>query len=53
MPKDKKEYVAVNDLDCEGLKGRPHVNPGEPIPAGIDPEDIRALLESGDIKESE
>jgi hypothetical protein len=47
-----KKYVAVNAVYCDGLKGKPEVKPGEPVPVGIDPEDIKALLASGDIKEA-
>jgi len=47
-----KSYVAVNALYCEGLKSKPEVQPGEPVPVGLDPDDIKALLASGDIKEA-
>ncbi len=49
--KKQRKYVAVNALDCEGLKGKPHIEPGETVP-DIDPKDIEALLASGDIKEA-
>lgn len=48
---DKKKYVVVTSIDCEGLKGRPHVEKGKAVPEGIPSEDIKALLASGDIKE--
>ena len=52
MAEKKIKYVAVNGIDCDGLKGKPHIKPGEPVPDGIDPKDIEALLASGDIKEA-
>lgn len=49
----KKSYVAVTAIDCDGLKGKPRIEAGKPVPDGLDPKDIKALLASGDIKERE
>lgn len=48
----KKKYVVVTAIDCDGLKGKPHIGKGKPVPDGLDPKDIEALLDSGDIKEA-
>lgn len=51
--KKKKKYVALNGIDFDGLKGKPRVETGDPIPEGVSPDDIKDLLANGDIKESE
>lgn len=51
MAKDKK-YVAKVGIDFEGLKGKPHCEPGDPLPDGVKEETIKDLLECGDIKEA-
>lgn len=48
----KKKYVVVTAIDCDGLRGKPHIGKGKPVPDGLDPKDIEALLASGDIKEA-
>lgn len=45
----KKEYIAQKRITFEGLKGKPIVNIGEPLPAGVSAATIEELLEQGDI----
>lgn len=48
----KQQYVAVRGIDFEGLKGKPHCEPGDPIPDGVKADTLKDLLECGDIKEA-
>lgn len=50
---EKKTYIATVGLDFDGLKGKPRVEPGDPIPGGVKQDVIDDLLANGDIKESE
>lgn len=49
--KKPKKYVCVTPMDFEGLKGKPHVEAGKPIPDGLTKEQIKEYLEGGMIKE--
>ena len=51
--KKKKEYIAVQGINFDELKGKPRVEPGESIPDGVDPKVIAELLANGAIKERE
>lgn len=51
MSEKKKKYVAKVGLDFEGLKDKPRVEPGEPIPEGVKASEIDALLALGQIEE--
>lgn len=52
MPKtEKKQYVAVNGINFEGLKDKPRVEAGGLIPEGVDAATIQDLLDGGDIRE--
>lgn len=51
--KKPKKYIALNGINFDGLKGKPRVEIGDPIPEGVSAEDIKDLLANEDIKESE
>ena len=52
QPLDKKKYVAKVGLDFDGLKGKPRVEAGEKIPAGVDAKEIAQLLADKQIEET-
>ena len=54
MPKKEapKGYIAVHGIDFEGLKDKPHVEPGDPVPEGLDAKVIDDLLACRDIEEA-
>lgn len=52
MSKEKPKYIAKVGITFEGIKGKPHIEPGDPIPDGVKPETIKDLLEHGDIEEA-
>ena len=47
-----KKYVATVGISFEGLKGKPRVEAGDPLPDGVPADVIKDLLENGDIKEA-
>lgn len=51
--KKTKSYVALNGINFDGLKGKPRVEKGDPIPEGVTAEDIKDLLANKDIKEAD
>ena len=48
----KKQYIAKMGIDFEGLKGKPHCEPGDTIPDGVSEATIKDLLANGDIEEA-
>lgn len=48
---EKKKYIAKVGLDFDGLKDKPRVEPGEPIPAGLKQSEIDELLALDQIEE--
>ena len=44
-------YIAKVGLDFDGLKGKPRVEAGEPIPAKVPESEIVQLLSDGHIEE--
>jgi len=56
MPEKKeskpKKYIATVGLDFDGLKDKPRVEAGEPVPDGVDAKEIAQLLTDGQIKEA-
>lgn len=51
MAKGKKQYVAVNGISFDGLKGKPRIEAGDFIPEEVNDATIKDLLASGDIRE--
>jgi len=52
MPKeDKKKYVAVVGINFDGLKGKPRIEPGDPIPSEVPQKEIDELVASGIVEE--
>lgn len=51
MP-EKKKYVCVTGMDFEGLKGKPRVEAGQPIPDGLTDKQIKEYLAGGLIEEA-
>lgn len=49
---DKKRFICVTGMDFEGLKGKPRVEAGKPIPDGLTEKQIKEYLEAGLIKEA-
>lgn len=48
----KKKYIAKVGLNLDGLKGKPRVEAGEPIPDNVPKEEIEQLLNDGQIEEA-
>ena len=48
----KKRYIALVGLNFDGLKNKPRVESGKPIPDGLDAKEIAQLLRDGHIKEA-
>lgn len=46
-----KKYVCAVACDFEGLKGKPHVEAGKPIPEGLTEKQIKEYVAGGLIKE--
>ena len=52
ISKEKKGYIATTGIDFEGLKGKPHCEPGDALPDGVTEATIKDLLANGDIQEA-
>lgn len=52
MAEKKKQYVAKRGITFEGMKGKPQVKSGDPLPEGVDAKTIADLLAHGDIEEA-
>lgn len=46
-----KKYIAKVGISFDGLKDKPRVEPGQPIPEKLDQKTIDDLLANGDIEE--
>jgi hypothetical protein len=53
MAKEKPKYVAAVGIDFEQFKPPIRVEAGEPVPAGLDANQIEDLLDQGLIRERE
>jgi hypothetical protein len=53
MVKQSDRYLANTGIDFEEFKPPVRVEANEPIPSRVDPDEIKDLLETGLIRESE
>ena len=49
---EKKTYITKVGLNFDGLKGKPRIEAGEPIPANVPESEIKQLLSDGHIEEA-
>jgi hypothetical protein len=53
VTKKKPGYYAKVGIDFEGLKGKPRVEAGDPVPEGLKPKELEQLEKAGMIEKVE